>query len=104
MDITLKKKWTDALRSGEYEQGQARFFNPDSGKYCCLGVLCVVAGQLPFNSSYQENTVGNWRFAYDTIGHGWMDDKHMETVSYLAHMNDHACSFPEIADWIEKNL
>ena len=37
MDKTLKKKWLEALRSGEYKKGR-RFLRKD-GAYCCLGVL-----------------------------------------------------------------
>jgi hypothetical protein len=39
---SLKKKWVEALRSGEYQQGEGHLFKDDS--YCCLGVLCKVAG------------------------------------------------------------
>lgn len=39
---SLKKKWVEALRSGEYQQGEGHLF--DGNTYCCLGVLCRVAG------------------------------------------------------------
>lgn len=38
MDTKIQKKWTDALRSGDYEQGTHYLRNED--RYCCLGVLC----------------------------------------------------------------
>lgn len=38
----FKKKWVDALLSGEYKQGEGDLLHV--GKYCCLGVACVVAG------------------------------------------------------------
>jgi hypothetical protein len=37
----VKGLWIEALRSGEYQQGQNYLSN--NGKYCCLGVLCEVA-------------------------------------------------------------
>jgi len=37
------RAWVDALRSGEFQQGQKRLYNADEDSYCCLGVLCVVA-------------------------------------------------------------
>lgn len=40
MDKEIKTKWTEALRSGEYEQGRHRLFK--GGKFCCLGVLTDV--------------------------------------------------------------
>lgn len=42
MKKTLKLKWIAALRSGAYKQGKGRLRRGDS--YCCLGVLCEVAG------------------------------------------------------------
>lgn len=42
MDSKLKAKWVKALLSGNYEQGTGAMFN--DSKYCCLGVLCDVAG------------------------------------------------------------
>jgi hypothetical protein len=38
MKKEIAKKWAEALRSGEYEQG-TRVLNK-YGKFCCLGVLC----------------------------------------------------------------
>lgn len=43
MDKKLKTKWVTALRSGEYRQGGGQLLGSD-GTYCCLGVLCRVAG------------------------------------------------------------
>lgn len=39
------KLWIDALRSGEYTQGQGNLAGKDGEvvKYCCLGVACEVA-------------------------------------------------------------
>jgi hypothetical protein len=39
MNQEIKKRWVEALRSGEYEQGR-KHLHPEAGKYCCLGVLC----------------------------------------------------------------
>lgn len=45
------KKWTTALRSGEYTQGNGVLF--DGENYCCLGVGCeVVEG---FSSDYMKD-------------------------------------------------
>lgn len=42
MDKRLKAKWIKALRSGRYKQADQELKNADG--YCCLGVLCTVAG------------------------------------------------------------
>ena len=44
MNIEVKKLWTNALRSGEYQQGKGRLKHDD--KYCCLGVLCELHRQI----------------------------------------------------------
>lgn len=43
MDQDIKRRWVDALRSGEYEQ--AKNYLSTSDGYCCLGVLCEIAVQ-----------------------------------------------------------
>lgn len=43
MNPQIKKRWTDALRSGEYKQGKGLLRTGD--KFCCLGVLCELAVQ-----------------------------------------------------------
>lgn len=88
MDANLKEKWVAALRSGDYEQCQSRFeFN---GGFCCLGVLCKVAGK----PTLSEGLLGNWDFAIEAI----QDGKQLERL-YL--MNDRGVPFVNIADYIE---
>ena len=45
MDKEIKEKWLEALRSGEYIQGEGQLARErfDKIEYCCLGVLCEVA-------------------------------------------------------------
>jgi hypothetical protein len=47
MRDTIRKRWTAALRSNEYQQGKGFLVsrpNHDRGlRYCCLGVLCNLA-------------------------------------------------------------
>lgn len=49
-----RRLWTEALRSGDYEQGQGQLRRDDDGdvfgptpleasQYCCLGVACEIA-------------------------------------------------------------
>lgn len=40
MKVKYKKKWLQALRSGEYEQTTGCL--SDENGYCCLGVLCEI--------------------------------------------------------------
>jgi hypothetical protein len=42
MDQKIKKKWIEALRSGEYEQTHGQLSHDN--KFCCLGVLMCVQG------------------------------------------------------------
>lgn len=46
MDQSIKEKWVEALRSGDYEQGTGalRQKNERTGTetFCCLGVLCDI--------------------------------------------------------------
>jgi hypothetical protein len=55
------RKWVDALRSGEYQQGKNYLLSPDGKqRYCCLGVACEISG------------VGSWQVSpsdYVEMGH-----------------------------------
>ena len=46
MNEQVKKMWVDALRSGEYKQGQNvlhAYNSVGEERFCCLGVLCDIA-------------------------------------------------------------
>ena len=125
-----KTEWLAALRSGKYKQAkQTLCFG--GGKFCCLGVLAKVKGvaladeddDLP-----EPATDGVRFFAFTTdpvefcetlLPDSWFKNflidlqadkrsSYIEPIKTLqqklAGMNDGACKFPEIADWIEENL
>lgn len=95
MDAKLKADWVKALRSGEYRQTKFNF--EDGEGFCCLGVLCKIAGrqtELDDGGHRQDN----WRFVEGEI---------MSTliVERLVDMNDEIeNSFSQIADYIEKEI
>lgn len=43
MKPEIKKRWVEALRSGEYQQAKDYLVSLEG--YCCLGVLCEIAVQ-----------------------------------------------------------
>ena len=53
MDPEIKAKWLEALRSGEFKQGQNVLRTAEDG-YCCLGVLCELA--------VREGVIGDPKF------------------------------------------
>lgn len=59
----VKKKWTEALRSGRYTQGKDSLRDVNDN-FCCLGVLCDIAkqeGVIPepwFSPTYDEWNYG----------------------------------------------
>lgn len=98
----LVSQWLEALRSGAYRQtrGALHAVCTDGDRYCCLGVLRVVAGQngvLIGRASHSDHL--------DTE-----DARHAALLSYedqrrLSRMNDDKGStFAEIADWLEANI
>lgn len=111
IDPELKFKWTSALRSGEYKQGKG--YLEDDGKFCCLGVLCKVAG-LPTKKEDEEfgNTPIEWIPKNDVLPSFLCDCT--ETTETLSQMNDGyrdgltyreaPKTFNQIADYIDANL
>lgn len=101
MNAELKAKWIEALRSGEYAQGKGALLNYD-GELCCIGVfgrICGIRDALLLN--HAESIADDEIPELDAIE---PPDAKYPIRNLLVAMNDDGKSFPEIADWIEKNL
>lgn len=105
MDPALKTKWVEALRSGRYAQGRQRLRNGDN--YCCLGVLCEVAG-LEIDPKHGNGVVGvpfgedDYNPIFSLIGSSEAAEQLWNRNDGLRDQRKH--SFPEIADYIQANL
>ena len=105
------KKWVAALRSGNYEQGRGALCR--EGKYCCLGVACVVAIENGLEVtavkelsdreivlydkqfSFPPTSVQKWLGLYTKCG--------SDSVDLVVANDNDGLSFSEIADLIEAN-
>jgi hypothetical protein len=107
--LDLRKKWVDALRSGDYKQGK-HYLRSGDDSFCCLGVLCDIMG-LP--TSKQD---GQGPYAYESKGGNYTAylsptiieqvglnnvTGRINTGASLANMNDAGSSFEDIAAVIE---
>ena len=99
MNGDLKQKWISALRSGEYKQARLCLFNGEG--YCCLGVLCKIAGrEVPMHSMDPADDVKekNEYFWIDSIiGEG-------HRCNLVIKNDEMQRTFAEIADYIEAIL
>jgi hypothetical protein len=122
MTPELKQKWLDALRSGNYVQGEGTLNK--GGKMCCLGVLCDVAGYEWESFSEESNhlrcAAGEDYFERDEEREklGLNEETHRlcycmndgtfgsntEKTAKAAGVELRRHSFAEIADFLEKNL
>ncbi len=119
----FKKKWVDALRSGEYQQGKGylmyRGGSNKKDEYCCLGVACVIAGIEPEKLWKDDPDEGETLYElpcylpkkYMNLLPDMLIDKQDEIVTKLTYMNDafdewanNQQSFEQIANWIERNM
>lgn len=100
------RKWTAALRSGEYQQARGRLhYNTLAGvpSFCCLGVACDLtkSGEWTPGGAYRigEHLVRGLEIpdviVADEYGIGFLDQQH------LAHLNDNGATFAAIADHID---
>lgn len=101
-----KKKWIEALRSGNYKQG--KFALKRDNRYCCLGVLCNIHPEV---EEILLDTSIYYKYKKDE-SNGYLPDSlcrsmkiKEEEMTKLTEMNDHnELNFDQIADWIENNL
>lgn len=122
------KKWVEALRSGDYQQGIEYLCNEDeiSGNftYCCLGVACDILTENDWVKvidstmwSIGEHKAFDMPSTYDLSG--WecaetaslpskeiLNNMGLDVVyaQELAELNDSGWSFEKIANKIEKDL
>ena len=98
----FKRKWIEALRSGEYKQGRGYLIDMDRETYCCLGVACAISGGN-FSTAGEGQYPSPDNFGVPVLLRGKND-----LTTKLAYMNDgidtRDHSFSEIADWIQENL
>jgi len=94
-----KDLWIDNLTNGKYKQ--ARTSLVIGGRYCCLGVYL----HQTFGTCYSIDpdsplNIGSYHWLKDQL-----DTKETDIVGDLMHLNDRKrFTFPEIAEWIKKNV
>lgn len=104
MNPDVKKRWIEALRSGDYKQGRGWLRNIDD-EYCCLGVLENLI--QPEGWSAQA---GGWSASNNSVMFISDATRHQASISHeatncLMNMNDmEGKTFSQIADYIEENL
>jgi len=96
-NVEFIKEWIIALRSGEYKQGMAEWFKPDSNTYCCLGVLNKISGEELKENGQLKNEDHHDLFATTN-----KTGLNYEQKKELAAMNDSGNhTFESIADFLE---
>lgn len=104
------KKWVEALRSGEYKQGEEALRNGD--RFCCLGVACDLFRKNTTKGEWVNEEFLGQSTVLPTLVRDWLGlgsttgnyDGSVEKGDYadcLMGRNDNGASFAEIADTIE---
>ena len=111
---TNRQKWVEALRSGNYKQGQKRLHTDDG--FCCLGVACDISGLGEWKESCYDtndvnvipsfvklsNEVMDWLGAITHECSIFMvDEEDVIAINFLTNLNDSDWTFEQIADIIE---
>lgn len=86
MNQEIKTKWVNALRSGDYEQGQGALKKPN-GQYCCLGVLCDL-----YDKHRMEEFAAESSWAVDTVSLN-------EYISVLGDRSEVGVPPNAVVDW-----
>lgn len=116
MNQEIKKKWVEALRSGQYVQGFGQL--KVANQFCCLGVLCDLHAketggewdgliQNPVHGIYYGQVAWAPKIVTDWAGLDTPkgDIGHNGERKTFPELNDHLLlSFEQIADIIEAQL
>ena len=105
-----RKQWIEALKSGEYKQGQGYLRTKDD-EFCCIGVFCKLADvemTLDDGKQYYWVTVDDgdgWSRNSRTMPHEYFLEKEAHLIyngvyqyGELAQLNDSGRTFEQIAD------
>ena len=123
MNQEIKQRWIQALRSGEYKQGQGALHNYNENTFCCLGVLCDLHAKET-NTSWVDYPEENWRSDYlgndislpnkviewsgledhDPLINRKLSPLIHRTLSLAMYNDEKGYSFDQLADLIEKHL
>jgi hypothetical protein len=117
----IKKRWVEALRSGDYEKG--RRYMRVNDKFCALGVLCDLhAKETGIEWNHQEYMIDKFYPCQSYLGlkqfphrevYEWagLDQRAKLRVPKspdfpwpIAKVNDFFCTFDELADLIEEQF
>jgi hypothetical protein len=95
------EKWIKALRSGEYKQNtDAQLLVPETGCYCALGVFAVANG-MELSDDGMDVLIDGKLADYKPF----KDLMTKEGMVKIYRLNDSKdATFPELADWIERNV
>ena len=111
MDKKLKKRWLEALRSGDYAKGEGALCkisrDPAAAEaaYCCLGVLYeIVNGEdawvMPRHDYLSLCHLKTRRGDTGTYGTRLLG----EHITHLISINDSSATFKPVIEYIESNL
>ena len=103
MSPELKQKWIAALRSGEYIQGKETLYNARADTYCCLGVLCRVAG-IEIGDANEGGCLKSTVRRQLRLPIAVHDLAFQKNDGSSSGRTRPVSTFPEIADWLEKRL
>ncbi len=102
---TIRHDWIEALRSGEYPQGN--MYLNSRGSYCCLGVLCevVIEHGVPLTKDDGDFACRYGGCIYmppPSVMHvAGVDNVSADGETNLTAMNDKGVRFAVIADRLE---
>lgn len=102
MDPVKKKRWVEALRSGEYKQTKGTL-NMKNTCFCCLGVYADVTDLGTWHGVARQTLTINGTTHQRTCDLPYTIIPQL-IQNTLIDMNDNGKSFTEIADYIEKEL
>ena len=94
------EQWAQALESRKYKQGTEHLCH--DGRYCCLGVLAELRGDLVDGSFVKVRGGHSDPSILEIAGQTYFLPRPVQDI--LVAKNDSGDTFPEIAAYIRENL
>ena len=107
MNPEIKKRWIEALRSGDYKQGRGQL-KDSKDRFCVLGVLCDLHSK-DVRIQWYRNTFEGRKLNIPRVTRQWAGIKSLYVdikgvKVHLTELNDGGMDFKMLANLIESNL
>lgn len=110
MNRYWKRKWLDALKSGEYTKKKGQLRAKTGKRMCCLGVLCDIHPEVRWEEGWSpiSSTMARYGNDWGDVVLPWSFRRDLDITDkqegILANLNDEYKGWTKVVEYIKNNM